>query len=120
MLITALTMVASSGLRVIWFTNDWSIFRVLIGIRGALSIPLRRCGLHAPLLITLLILLPHYGVTRLVTVTLLLELTLLLYLSGIAISRMLPLVGGNGAGAGAARRSHLSQPLRRCSQSRPQ
>ena len=30
-LITALTRVASSGLRVIWFTNDWSIFRALIG-----------------------------------------------------------------------------------------
>jgi len=38
--------------------------------------------------------LPHYQVTRLVTVTLLLELTLLLYLSGIVISRMLPLRGG--------------------------
>jgi hypothetical protein len=33
----------------------------------------------------LLIVLPHYGVTRLVTVTLLVKLLLLLHLSGIAI-----------------------------------
>ena len=38
-----------------------------------------------PLLIALLILLLHYGVTRLVTVTLLLNFMLLLHLSGIAI-----------------------------------
>lgn len=53
--------------------------------RRALSILPSRCGLHGTFLIALLVLLPHYGVTRLVTVTLLLQLMLLLHLSGIAV-----------------------------------
>jgi hypothetical protein len=43
--------------------------------------PLFRRSLPCPLLIVL----PHYGVTRLVTITLLLKLLLLLHLSWIAI-----------------------------------
>lgn len=61
---------------------------LLISILIPLLIPLL-----IAFLIPLLIVFPHYGIPRLVAVTLLLYLILLLHLLGITIPRILPLVG---------------------------
>jgi hypothetical protein len=53
-------------------------------------------------LIALLIVLPHDGITRLVTVTILLKLTLPLHLSGILIPGILTLVAGQRGRCGGS------------------
>lgn len=53
----------------------------ILNFRAPLSFLLRRHSLHCPLLIVF----PHRGITRLVTVIPLLQLLLLLHLAGIAI-----------------------------------
>jgi hypothetical protein len=71
------------------YFRPWRLPTILLPgtslFRRALSILPSRGLLHGPLLIALLILLPHDGVARLVTVALLLQLMLLLHLSGIPI-----------------------------------